>query len=75
MSQHDQPEKSMISHCAFPDPDAAYRLLSQAHRGLDADASTALNARLVLVLANALGDMHKLGEAITLAKVSGESAP
>jgi hypothetical protein len=69
VNQQDQPETPLVSSSLLPDPDAAYRLLAQAHRDLDADESAALNARLVLVLANAVGDMHKLGEAIRLAKM------
>jgi hypothetical protein len=59
----------------FPDPDAAYAALVEAHRGLDAEASTAFNARLVLLLANHLGDPDVLQEAIRLAKSAGSGAP
>jgi Protein of unknown function (DUF2783) len=52
----------------FSDPDAAYRLIALAHRGLSADESAALNARLVLILASHAGDMAVLREAIALAK-------
>lgn len=52
----------------FPDPDAAFRALVDAHRGLDDEASAALNTRLVLVLANHIGDMKVLADAIALAK-------
>lgn len=55
----------------FDDPDAAYRLLTAAHRGLDEDASAALNARLVLILANQIGDLEVLREAIALAGDAG----
>ena len=40
----------------FPDPDRAYRALIEAHRGLSEEASAALNTRLVLILANHIGD-------------------
>ena len=49
------------------DPDAAYRLLIEAHRGLSDEASAALNARLVLILAHQVGDLEILGEAVRLA--------
>jgi Protein of unknown function (DUF2783) len=49
----------------FADPDAAFRTLIEAHRGLDDAASAALNARLVLLLANHIGDIQVLREAIT----------
>jgi hypothetical protein len=52
----------------FADPDAAFRALVEAHRGLSDAESQALNARLVLVLANQLGDLALLKQAIALAK-------
>lgn len=52
----------------FPDPDRAYRLLVEAHRGLDDAGSAALDTRLVLILANHIGDERVLAEAIALAK-------
>lgn len=50
------------------DPDALFALLVEAHRGLDADASRRLDARLVLLLANHVGDMEVLRRAIDLAR-------
>jgi anthranilate phosphoribosyltransferase len=52
----------------LPDPDAAYEALVEAHRGLPEPESAALNARLVLILANHIGDLAVLKEAIALAK-------
>jgi hypothetical protein len=52
----------------FADPDSAFRLLTQAHRDLDERASAALNARLVLILANHIGDEQVLREAVALAR-------
>ena len=52
----------------FADPDSAYRLIVEAHRGLDDAQSGALDAALVLVLANHIGDAEVLREAIALAK-------
>lgn len=49
------------------DPDRAYRALIDAHRGLSDEESAALNTRLVLILANQLGDQALLDEAIALA--------
>lgn len=49
------------------DPDRAYRALIDAHRGLGDEESAALNTRLVLILANQLGDQTLLEEAIALA--------
>jgi hypothetical protein len=56
----------------FPDPDEAYNAILDAHRGLDEAASAALNARLVLILANHIGDHDVLRQALTLAQ--GEAA-
>src|SRR5687768_10433779 len=47
----------LVTASRFPDPDAAYAALVEAHRGLDSEASVGLNARLVLILANHLGDL------------------
>ncbi|HEV2604172.1 MAG TPA: DUF2783 domain-containing protein [Microvirga sp.] len=52
----------------FPDPDRAYRALIEAHRGLSDEASALLNTRLVLILANQIGDLDTLLDAIALAK-------
>jgi hypothetical protein len=52
------------------DPDALLALLLDAHKGLDAEASRRLDARLVLLLANHIGDMDALREAIALARAS-----
>jgi hypothetical protein len=52
----------------LPDPDLAYRYLIEAHRGLSDEASAALNTRLVLILANQVGSLETLREAIALAR-------
>jgi hypothetical protein len=54
------------------DPDALFALLVEAHRDLDAEASRRLDARLVLLLANHIGDMDTLRQAIALAKDSAQ---
>ena len=43
----------------FSDADAFYEALLNAHEGLDKAQSDALNARLILVMANQIGD-HKV---------------
>jgi Protein of unknown function (DUF2783) len=58
----------LVTTSRFPNPDAAYAALIEAHRGLASDASVALNTRLVLILANHIGDLGVLQEAIALAK-------
>lgn len=52
----------------IPDPDDFYQALIDAHAGLDDARSAALNARLVLLLANQVGDPDALREAIALAR-------
>jgi hypothetical protein len=52
----------------FADPDAAYRLIVEAHRGLSDAQSADLDAALVLILANHIGDIGVLREAIDLAQ-------
>lgn len=52
----------------FANPDAAYVALVEARRGLSEQAAAALDARLALILANHIGDIDVLKEAIALAK-------
>jgi Protein of unknown function (DUF2783) len=60
----------LVTASRFPDPDEAYVALVEAHRGLAPDASAALNARVVLILANHIGDLDVLKEALALAKAA-----
>ncbi len=50
------------------DPDALYAALVDAHRDLDDAASAKLNAKLVLLLANHVGDLAVVREAIAAAR-------
>ena len=61
---------------AYEPGDAFYDHLVRAHRGLDDAASELLHARLILLLANHIGDLRLLDEAIELARrgVAGEEA-
>lgn len=52
----------------FTDPDSAFRALIDAHRGLSDEDSAVLNTRLVLILANHIGEREVIDEAIALAK-------
>ncbi|MBM6581966.1 DUF2783 domain-containing protein [Microvirga sp. BT689] len=61
---------TLVTENRFADPDRAYRALIEAHRGLSDDDSAALNTRLVLILANHIGDHSVLQEALALAKQS-----
>ena len=49
-------------------PDDAYALLLAAHEGLSKAESDALNARLILVLMNHVGDMEVLRAALEAAR-------
>ena len=51
----------------FAKPDDAFRAIVEAHRGLSDAQSADLDAALVLILANHIGDIAVLREAITLA--------
>lgn len=52
----------------FVRPDDAFRMVVEAHRGLDPVQSADLDAALVLILANHIGDADVLAQAIALAK-------
>ncbi len=54
------------------DPDGFYSELLMAHEGLSKDESDGLNARLILLLANHVGDREILLEALTAARGKGE---
>jgi len=56
-------------------PDEFYQALIDAHAGLDDEASAALNARLVLLLANQIGDLDTLREALAVARGASGRAP
>lgn len=58
----------LVTASRFADPDAAYVALVDARRGLSVEAAAALDTRLVLILANHIGDLDVLREAIDLAK-------
>ena len=51
-------------------PDDFYEALIEAHQGLSTEESHALNARLVLVLANHIGSLAVLREAFEAARGS-----
>ena len=57
----------MKTHAHFSDADAFYEALLLAHIDLNAEQSAALNARLILLLANQIGDQAVLRECIVAA--------
>jgi hypothetical protein len=54
--------------------DDFYEALLAAHEGLDEEESAALNARLVLLLANHIGSLQVLREALSLARAGVKPA-
>jgi hypothetical protein len=52
----------------FARPDDAFRAVVEAHRGLSDEQSAELDVALVLILANHIGDIGVLREAIALAQ-------
>jgi hypothetical protein len=60
----------LVTACQFHDPDAAYVALVEARRGMSEEAAAALDLKLALILANHIGDLQVLEEAIRLAKAS-----
>lgn len=55
------------------DPDSFYTQLLEAHQGLSKEQSDALNAKLILILCNHVGDRKVLRQAIDAAR--GPVAP
>ena len=62
---------ALITDLHLQSPDDFYEALIEAHQGLGAEQSAALNARLILLLANHVGDLDVLREALAVAR--GES--
>lgn len=58
----------LVTASQFGQPDAAYVALVEARRGLSDAAAAELDMRLVLILANHIGDLDVLNEAIALAR-------
>ena len=57
----------LITASQFSEPDAAYVALVEARRHLSEAEAAALDTRLALILANHIGDIDVLKEAIALA--------
>lgn len=57
-----------------PTPDDAFAAVVEAHDGLSPEASARLNARLVLILADRLGDPATVVRAAALARKGLEEA-
>ena len=52
----------------FARPDDAFRAIVEAHRGLTDEQSADFDAALILILANHIGDIDVLRDALVLAK-------
>jgi hypothetical protein len=59
---------------AYMPGDRFYEMLIEGHRGLSDEQSELMNARLILLLANHVGDLRVLQEAITVARGGAEKA-
>ena len=60
----------LITEAHLEAPDDFYEALIETHRDLSVEASHALNARLVLLLANHIGSTDVLLEALQAARAS-----
>ena len=61
----------MIADPNFQDADAFYESLLDAHQGLSREQSEALNARLILLMANQIGNTAVLRACIAAASEEG----
>jgi Protein of unknown function (DUF2783) len=61
---------TLDSQTNIQQPDDFYQALIDAHAGLTDEQSAALNARLVLLLANQVGNLATLRQAIAAARES-----
>jgi len=59
---------ALIRTLNLADADSVYAALAEAQRGLSTEQSAALHARLVLLLANHIGNADVIAEAIDVAK-------
>jgi Protein of unknown function (DUF2783) len=59
---------------AYTPGDDFYEMLIEGHRGLSDEQSELMNARLVLLLANHVGDLRVLREAIAAARAGAATA-
>jgi len=62
---------TLITEPHLDAPDDFYEALIDAHRDLETAESHALNARLVLLLANHIGRLDVLKNALVLARAGG----
>lgn len=65
----------LITDANLEAPDDFYEALIDAHRDLAVERSHELNAKLVLLLANHIGSLQVLKEALHAARASVEGKP
>lgn len=58
----------LLTEVRLSDPDGFYEALIDMHRDLSEAASELVNAKLILLLANHIGDLAVLREAMALAR-------
>ena len=58
----------LMTEARIEDPDGFYEELVGSQRELDDEAAERMNARLILLLANHVGDREVLSEAIRIAR-------
>ena len=68
-----QQQQHLITDPHLESPDDFYEALIETHQGLATEESHALNARLVLLLANHIGSLPVLREALAAARESRSS--
>ncbi len=59
---------TLVTENQLANPDDFYEALIDTHRDLNAEQSNMVNAKLVLLLANHIGDMEVLKEALRIAR-------
>lgn len=59
---------ALRTETAFANPDDFYSLLIDAHQGLTDEQSAVVNAKLILLLCNHIGDLEVIREALSLAR-------
>jgi hypothetical protein len=59
---------SLVTDTRFAVPDDVYQALIDSHRDLTPDQSAMLNAKLILLLANHIGDAEVVAQALAIAR-------
>ena len=70
MTQRTNLHSAALTEPNLQDPDGFYEALLQAHEGLSVEESFELNVRLLMLLANQVGDRAVLSDCIRLARES-----